>query len=324
MSQATVVPEAGQPSGRRRPWLAFLLSLLAPGLGHLYAGSPLQAFLALAAWSLLAAPGVWLFLEPFGSAVAIWLAALLLVSAIFGVSIHAAGVARTGRPLAVNRWLRFVIYVVFLFAFSEVATRSAGWIRSDVAEPFRAPAAGMVPTLYPGDCFFVDKRAYLRAPPERGDVVVFWIARDGTQVVPADSRPELPREQFVKRVVAVPGDRIRVTADAVYRNGTPLSASRAGSTTEAGHRLELWSESINSTSYTIARDPSWTSPDFPEVVVPSGRYFVIGDNRDHSNDSRYWGTILGADIIGEVSHLYFSKNPRTGEFAWERIGMRVE
>jgi signal peptidase I len=283
-----------------------------------------QAFLALAAWAVVAALSVWLFLEPFGSAVAIWLAALLLVSAILGVPIHAATVARAGRPLSVNRWLRLAIYLAFLVAFSEGATRSARWIRSDVAEPFRAPAAGMVPTLYPGDHFFVDKRAYLRALPQRGDIVVFWIARDGTQVVPADSRLELPREQFVKRVVGVPGDRILVTGDAVHLNGAPLSVSRSGSTTEAGHQLELWSESINGTSYTIARDPSRTSPDSPEVVVPPGRYFVLGDNRDHSNDSRYWGTILGAEIIGEVSHLYFSRNPSTGDFAWERIGMRVE
>jgi signal peptidase I len=207
--------------------------------------------LALAAWAVVAALSVWLFLEPFGSAVAIWVAALLLVSAIVGVPIHAATIARAGRPLAVNRWLRLAIYVVFLVAFSEAATRSAGWIRSDVAEPFRAPAAGMAPTLYPGDHFFVAKRAYLRAPPQRGDVVVFWIARDETQVVPADSRPELPREQFVKRVVAIPGDHIRVTADAVFLNGTPLSVSRAGSTTEAGDQLEIWSESINGTAYTI-------------------------------------------------------------------------
>lgn len=261
---------------------------------------------------------------PLGSAVAIWLAALLLVTAIVGVPIHAARVARSGRPLAINGWLRLVVYVVFLVAFSEATTRSAVWIRSAVAEPFRVPAAGMVPTLYPGDHFFVEKRAYDRAPPQRGDIVVFWIARDGTQAVPADSRPELPREQFVKRVVAVPGDRIRVTGDAVYLNGAPLSVSRSGSITEAGHQFDLWSEAINGTSYTIARDPSRTSPDSPEVVVPSGRYFLLGDNRDNSNDSRYWGTVLGTDIIGQVSHLYFSRNPSTGELAWARVGMRVE
>jgi len=224
----------------------------------------------------------------------------------------------------VNRWLRLGIYIVVLLGFSELAPRAADSIRSNVAESFRVPAAGMVPTLYPGDHFFVNKRSYDHRPPERGDVVIFWAARDGNQVVPADSDPELPRERFLKRVVAVPGDRVRVAGDTVYLNGSPIPASPAGSTTEGGRALELFTESIDGITYGVAHDPDFANSDFPEVEVPPDRYFLLGDNRDNSRDSRHYGTVLRSDIIGQASHIYFSLHPATGKLAWARVGMRVQ
>ncbi|MFP8874953.1 MAG: signal peptidase I, partial [Myxococcota bacterium] len=107
-------------------------------------------------------------------------------------------------------------------------------IRAFVIEPFRIPSGSMLPTLLIGDHLFVNKFVYgvklpfteIRLPgfrePRRGDIVVFVVARDGDAIVPADRRPELPRDDFVKRIVGLPGDRIEVRHGIVYVNEEPV------------------------------------------------------------------------------------------------------
>jgi signal peptidase I len=182
----------------------------------------------------------------------------------------------------------------------------------------------MLPTLRVGDHFIATKSPYLEQGPQGGDVVVFWIARGDIGIFPVAERPDLARDRFIKRVIGIPGDRIEIRGAAVYVNGAALPQSKVGEISDSDGILEVFSESRGGVEYTIALDPTVDRQHLPEVLVPPDEYFVMGDNRDHSNDSRIWGTIHRRDVIGKASHLYFSQDPAGGGPQWRRIGLRVE
>jgi signal peptidase I len=166
----------------------------------------------------------------------------------------------------------------------------------------------MFPTLLVGDHFYVDRGAYRRGEPQRGDVVVFEVAKHGPRTLPADLHPDLPRESLVKRIVGLPGDRIAIRRGTIERNGVLLERRSLGVTfqDDRGHGLEVYEERDGSRSWRILDDPAIELPDPAPVTVPEGRYFVLGDNRDHSRDSRFWGTVARADLVGPTTAIYWS------------------
>lgn len=223
-------------------------------------------------------------------------------------------------------------------------------IRAVVIEPYRIPSESMIPTLLVGDHLFVNKFIYgaklpfteLRAPalraPARGDVVVFTVAKQGGRTYPADRRPELPREEFVKRIVGIPGDRIELRNDILYVNGEAVPSRSLPETFADRHGRQLHETEVILDEHTFVslKDPSGKAPPFGPVLVEEGRYFMLGDNRDYSKDSRFWGTVRLAEIKGPAFLLYWSwnfngswaelLNPFTwvrllsGEMRWDRIG----
>ncbi|MBD2345981.1 signal peptidase I [Anabaena subtropica] len=140
-------------------------------------------------------------------------------------------------------------------------------IRTFIAEPRYIPSESMVPTLYEGDRLVVEKVSYNFQQPTTGDIVVFQ--------PPAElQRRGYPKDQaFIKRVIGTPGEIISVKGGKVYLNGQPLPEDY------------------------IAEPPSQP---FPPVKVPEGQFFVMGDNRNNSNDSRYWGFLPKENIIGRA------------------------
>jgi len=223
-------------------------------------------------------------------------------------------------------------------------------IRAFVIEPYRIPSGSMFPTLLIGDHLFVNKFVYgikvpfsdLRLPgfrePERGDVVVFTVAKLGGQTFPADRRPDLPREEFVKRIVGLPGDRIELHHDVVYINGEPVEERPLPEDFEddAGRMLHQNEVTLGKHTFRILDDPYVKLPPPDPIVVEPGRYLMLGDNRDHSKDSRVWGTVRLAEIKGPAFVLYWSwdfngswgqlANPLTwwelltSKMRWDRIG----
>jgi signal peptidase I len=194
-------------------------------------------------------------------------------------------------------------------------------IRACVIEPFRIPSGSMLPTLLIGDHLFVNKFIYgvkvpfteTRLPairePERGDVIVFTVAKGPLQKThPADKRPELPTEEYVKRIVGLPGDRISVVRGIVTVNGEPMDVRNTGVLFESSSGRELLIEDVDvdEREYQILNDPRSEGLRQEEMTVPEGRYFVLGDNRDHSKDSRDWGTVRLAEIKGPAWFIYFS------------------
>lgn len=145
-------------------------------------------------------------------------------------------------------------------------------IRLFIAEPRYIPSDSMVPTLEIGDRLVVEKVSYDLRPPKTGDIVVF------------DPPPLLqeygyaPDKAFIKRVIGQPGDVVQVQAGVVYLNGQPL--------------VEGY----------IAEPPNY---EMPPVQVPADRYFVMGDNRNNSNDSHIWGFLPRQNIIGRAVFRFF-------------------
>jgi len=210
----------------------------------------------------------------------------------------------------------------------------------------------MLPTLLIGDHLFVNKFVYgpkvpfsdIRLPglrePERGDIIVFTVARRGNETYPADRHPEYSREEFVKRIVGLPGDRVEVQGNKVFVNGEemdvePLSESFVD---PSGRQLDVLRVAVDSKQYKILDDPNaYFRAPRPVTTVEEGRYLVLGDNRDHSKDSRVWGTVRKAEIKGPAFVLYWSwdfndgwlelMNPLTwwkAEKRWDRIGSKLQ
>jgi len=236
-----------------------------------------------------------------------------------------------------------------------VAVLIALCIRAFVIEPYRIPSGSMFPTLLVGDHLFVNKFIYgiklpfsdLRLPglraPERGDIAVFTVAQQGSQTYPADQRPDFPREEFVKRIIGLPGDRIAFHAGRVFVNGEPIEAQPLNETflDDAGNTLAVSEVTLGDRHFRTLDDPNVNFPGMADTItVEPGRYFLLGDNRDHSKDSRFWGTVRLAEIKGPAFVLYWSwdfnggwgqlLNPATlfelltQKMRWDRIGERVQ
>jgi signal peptidase I len=200
-------------------------------------------------------------------------------------------------------------------------------IRAMVVEPFRIPSGSMFPTLLIGDHLFVNKFIYgaklpfldYRLPairePKRGDVVVFEVARVAGRsgvgdIVPADRRPNARREDFVKRIVGLPGDRIEVKNDKLYVNHELVEGLALGEVFEddQGIELDVYDEILGDCVHGSLDDPRKLGLSRTPVVVEPGRYFMMGDNRDNSNDSRSWGTVRLAEFKGPAFIIYWSWN----------------
>lgn len=233
-------------------------------------------------------------------------------------------------------------------------------IRQFLVEPFRIPSGSMFPTLLVGDHLFVNKLAYgprlpfvdARLPgwrePERGDVVVFEVARPldrrgARDIMPVDRAPDgTPTEDFVKRLVGLPGDTIQWRRGQLFVNGeeVPMHPVLERFVDDDGQVYEMAWQDLGECRHAILDGPRPTrDPRFDRgtYVVEPGRYFMMGDNRDNSNDSRGWGTVRLEELKGPAFILYWSwdvngnmlsffwpPNWWNAEKRWDRVFARVK
>ncbi len=226
-------------------------------------------------------------------------------------------------------------------------------LRAFVFEPFRIPSDSMMPTLVDGDFILVSKYSYgLRLPvinrkilavgePQRGDVVVFRY-------------PLNPSINYIKRLVGLPGDRVQVKNDHLIVNGQPVGATDLGLYGDGCYEgMHLAQETLGSHKHQIMfcptpggidADPLATcnrnpprsyvcvadtsAPDRGDhdvMVVPAHSYLMIGDNRDNSEDGRYWGYVPEDNLVGKATRIWFNWDwHRSGGPVWSRIGKRIE
>jgi len=229
-------------------------------------------------------------------------------------------------------------------------------IRTFVFQTFYVPSESMIPTLLIGDHVFVNKFAYgaqipgvdWRFPavrePERGEVVVFRFARHPSgEILPPDRAPSLPTDNFVKRLVAVPGDRFAFMNGRLILNGVPapLEKTNLSYTGEDGRPRDVWIETLGSCRHFVLDDPGYDpAQNVAEQTIPEGRYLFMGDNRDNSRDGRWAGSVPKSALAGPAGLNYWSWNWNgswlsllnpltwwenlTGKMRWERMGSFVE
>lgn len=209
--------------------------------------------------------------------------------------------APTPRPLQdspLRVWLPTLVVALFIITF--------------VAQPFAIPSGSMENTLLIGDHLVADRvrlsPAAAWAPGvlpyrdvQHGDIVIFLAtANDVSLGTP-------PGEHIVKRVIGVPGDRIKLVHGVVWRNGSPVNEPYVITTAGYDPSRDDWPNG----GPLMETAPAWAAalPQYihnGELVVPPGEYFCMGDNRDNSLDSRYWGFVPRANIIGRPSVIYWS------------------
>jgi signal peptidase I len=311
---------------RPRPWIAFLLGVGNPGLGHFYAGSLRGAAAALVIFIAGCVLAIWLIGTPFGVAWPIAIGLLLVLLVLVGPAIHAARVARGATHWIESRWKR----TVACMAYAVVV----GWVLDTPLEPwFRPPkgfqvtSASMYPTLLVGDRVIASRPAEPLRDLRRGAIVAFRMALDGDRLLPMDQAPEgALRETFVKRLIALPEDSVEVDSFGLRLNGAPVPRAHTGTDGDPfeARPLDLYEETLDGVRYVIAKQGTREVRLFPRTTVEPDRIFVMGDNRDNSRDSRFTGTIPASDVVGVVSHIYFSRDPEGGEIRWDRIGRVVK
>jgi len=163
-------------------------------------------------------------------------------------------------------------------------------IRQFVVQAFKIPSGSMMPTLLIGDHILVSKISYWFTDPHKGDIVVFRFPKD-------------KKRDFIKRIIGEPGDEIQIASKVVYVNGEPVKEPYVMHTEDS------------------SIEGSHSSRDnFNPAVVPPSHYFLMGDNRDNSMDSRYWGFLNRKEIKGKAFLIYWSWDRTNHWPRWQRIG----
>lgn len=189
-------------------------------------------------------------------------------------------------------------------------------LRSFLIEPFQIPSGSMLPTLEVGDFILVNKYAYgLRLPvagtkvveigdPERGDVMVFRYPEDGST-------------NYIKRVIGLPGDHVRYRNKQLFINDEPLPRDFVARLPP----MERWREQLGGVEHDLYLTMGRVSGSGEgEWVVPDGHYFVMGDNRDNSNDSRFWGTVPDEMVVGKAFAIWMHWQSLTSLPSFDRVG----
>jgi len=200
-------------------------------------------------------------------------------------------------------------------------------LRSFIVEPFRIPSGSMLPNLYIGDFILVNKFSYgIRLPivhkkliensnPERGDVIVFRF-------------PHNEKVNFIKRVVGEPGDVIGYNKKRLTINGEEIPLENPEDYTfdqpeKRNKKATRFSEKLKASVHDVVLENSNNSRP-AEYRVPEGHYFVMGDNRDQSNDSRFWGFVPDKNIVGRAFLIWFNWDTKNGfDIKWDRIGNTI-
>jgi signal peptidase I len=158
-------------------------------------------------------------------------------------------------------------------------------VRGHLVDIFTVSSASMSTTLLPGDSLLVNRLLYRLYPPQRGDIIVFRF-------------PQAAGREFVKRVVALPGDVVKEQAGRFWVNGAPLrTPSPSRSDQDVSETLNLGT-----------------------LRIPAGQLYVLGDNQEESLDSRFWGTVDMRNVIGKAFLIYWSSEEHWWDVRWSRIG----
>jgi signal peptidase I len=296
---------------KRKPSVAVMLSLLCTGLGQIYCGNLVKGLVLVMIEQLpivlVMAPAV------LKSSIAISVALILPITLGTALQLYATIdsyrlAKKAGSQYELREYNRGIVYVAFtVIGMVEgllIAPAIATYVRANVAEAFVCTSDSMNPALLKGDWFLISKTSQ-RKQPHRGDIIVFLY-------------PENRDIRYIKRVVGLPGDTVRVERSNVYVNGkklphVPVSASDQRPAAKGA--AEMVRETNGDVTYQIQQTVDKAKKvNYRETKVPLGHCFVLGDYRDDVADSRKFGFVPLGDILGKAEYIYW---PVRG---WSRFG----
>lgn len=294
---------------KRKPWVAFFLSFVAPGVGQLYNANVRMAFVAFGVSVAFTLFSAFFFSNSFGMLL-LGLSLMLVLELIF--SIQAYLEAQRLKEIELKpyqRWWVYLGYAVLLFGSPD----GYGVLMPSKMQSYQIPSESMVPTLLVGDRLVADGWSYWKKSPERGHIIVFDYPRD-------------EKIKFVKRVVGLPGDIVEIKKGEIYINGQIVSQRRSErpAMTRGGWETVEYLEKMGDIEYPIYRTQPMLSQDFGPITVPADSYFVMGDNRDRSSDSRVWGFVKRSQVLARMNFIFFSWDAEAKRIRTERFGLKVQ
>ncbi len=291
-------------AGRRKPWLAAFLSSLFPSIGQFYNRQVLKGI------AFIAVTVVAFILQ------AVFAPLFIFVLLVYLIGIKDAFDSAEALNGSGDRFFRQERAIVLLIVviLSLQAIPFAEIIKDHVIKAFKMPSGSMYPTLKIGDHFLIGKTKSFRVSLKRGDVVVF-------------PYPVNPEKNFVKRVIGLGGDKVQIINGELYINEQLVQLKKQGVQEEDDHLWlntigppTVYEERIGDATYRVQylRDKSTTNGG--PWLVPQDAVFVMGDNRDNSQDSRVWGPVPRNSIEGKALKIYWSWNREELKVRWDRIG----
>ena len=283
----------------RKPWLAGGLSFIQPGLGHLYCGSWAKAInyyllsklIILTIIALL----LWLPIAKINVLLAFMVIIGFYVYLIRNALLLAKQEEDTYRLRPFNRWYVYILILALVWTGENVFFND--FIRNSLAKTFRFPTASMMPTLFVGDHIITNNMIYHFKEPERNELITFPYPEDESKI-------------FLKRIIGIPGDIVEMKNKVLFLNGAEIKDDE--------YTQHVDRKIIDGN--TNPRD------NFGPLTVPSDSFFVLGDNREQSLDSRFWGFVKREKVLGKVSVIYWSWNSDVSwseAIRWDRIGLRL-
>ncbi len=293
----------------RKPSVAMWLSTFCCGLGQIYCGRVGRGLvmycLSMMIWPLMA---ITIFS---GSTMIVFAVFAALVLAIGLLNLWSASDARaTARSMAAidfepREYNRPLVYGLMLLTWFPYVIGLALFLRANVVEAFYLPSSSMAPSFIPGDRILANKLGIETASFSPGDLVVF-------------RNPQNRQQKFIKRIVGLPGDTVEIKSGQLLINGRPLEREPVPAADETSSMnvegRQAFYEWSGARRYSILIDKPGDNANLPPQTVPAGSYFVLGDHRGQSHDSREFGAVSHGEIVGQVIFLYCPGD------TWKRFG----
>jgi signal peptidase I len=268
---------------KRKPILAFLLSLVTPGLGQIYNGQFKKGVSFLAGFLLVYIVFSFLLFRFYGMILYL----IIMIGLFLFILQDALLAAKKLKTITLKPYNKWTIYLILFLLSSVVIRPLLGWtIRNHIVRAYKIPSSGMKPTVLVGDHLIADMRIYKSEKPKRGDIIIFEFPRD-------------PSKDFIKRVIGMEDEKVEVINHKIYINEKLLD--------------DLWGYFEDGGS--VKGFPVLEK--FGPILVPKDSLFVLGDNRNNSQDSRFLGFVNIEKVKGKALYLYWAKDK-------SRIGMELK
>ena len=268
---------------KRKPIVAAILSSLAPGLGQLYNGQIIKGIIFLLSLILLSIIifRIGLHYSFYGLAIIL----LIFMCFLLFIIVEAFFTAIKKKEFVLKPYNKWYIYLLIILLINSIVLIPTNFLTNKVLgfSAYKMPTGSMEPTLRVGDYLVADLKYFKKNKLQRGDLVVLQSPKD-------------PAKIFIKRIIALEGEKIEIKSERVYINDVPLPE---------GYKVH------HDNKVYPGRD------NFGPVVMPSDYCFVLGDNRDKSMDSRHWGSLPLGNIKGKPLYIYWARDI-------SRIGIKIK